>query len=410
MGLLVSSTAYSATSVVLNGNDDGAGSLRAALQSGANVIRVPRSVPAIRITQPLVYEGTAALRIIAHGQTVDASQLPATDDIFSVLNGANLTIDDLNFVGSSFEVNESPELPTGGKGVFVNVPEFREGLVLVKLSSVSVSNVGNHGIHVSDCTLRDQCGGGSGGLGQGSPASVSVKLNQVVVDNVGFGRQDADGVRVDERGDGDIYFSAINSIFSNVGADGIELDEGDNGDVVASVDGSVFDSNGEYCISIPFVLNSACDDDGDADVDDGFDIDEAGEGSIYASITNTRVTNNFDEGLDFDEEDAGDIVTRLKQVILSGNSDEGLKASEEGEGDLQVALGSITIANNNGTKEGIELEEEDSGNVKVRVLKSIAVGGNDEELKVEQGDDGEGVLKIRNSLIDAVDLDGVSQL
>lgn len=410
VSLAMSTVASSASVMVSNGNNAGAGSLRSALQSGATVIRIAHSVPAIQISEPLIYSGSAPLRILASGQTVDGSALAENDDMFSVTQGANLTIEELNFVGPAIGVNDNADSPIGGKGIFVNVPESSQGIISVKLNSVSVTGVGNHGIHISDCTLRDECGGGSGGLGEGSAASVSVKLNNVTVDKVGFGRQDADGVRVDERGDGNIYFSATNSTFINVGADGIELDEGNNGDVIASVNGSLFDKNGDYCTAIPFVSGGPCDDDGDADVDDGFDIDEAGAGSIYVSIRDTRVSNNVDEGLDFDEEDLGDIVVRLSNVQLVGNSDEGFKASEEDGGNIHAILRSVSAANNNGNKEGIEIEEEDAGDVRVRVSQSILIGGDKEALKVEQGDEGEGALKIRRSVIDAVDAKGVSQI
>ena len=62
-----------------------------------------------------------------------------------------------------------------------------------------------------------------------------MKLVDVLVDGVGFGKQDADGVRVDDRNDGDISFSAVNSVFVNVGADGVELDEGNDGSVFLAI-------------------------------------------------------------------------------------------------------------------------------------------------------------------------------
>ncbi len=405
-----SSAAATSFALVTNGDNDGAGSLRAALTSGANVVRISRSVASISVTEPLTYDGERRLKLVASGQTIDASGISGNGDIFAVTAGADLSLSNLNFIGNAVDVNPDANTTVGGKGIFVNVPESRQGVVRVTLDNVSVSNVGNHGIHVSDCTLRDECGGGSGGGGEGSLASVYVKLNDVTVNNVGFGTQDADGVRVDERGDGDIYFSAWNSSFLNVGADGIELDEGNNGDVVADVSNSLFDSNGEYCLAVPFVAGNACDDEGDPDVDDGFDIDEAGPGSLYARVQNTQVTNNFDEGLDFDEEDEGSIVMRVNNVLATGNEDEGIKASEEDEGSLRAALRRVTLANNNGSKEGVELEEANDGDVSVRVSDSTAIGGADEALKVEQTDEGNGRIKVRNSNIDELDLEGVTQL
>jgi len=406
--LSLNSVQAASSALVINGNDSGVGSLRAALESGANTIRISSSVAFITLSEPLSYDGERRLFIKGTGQVIDASALQDTADILSINDGANLQISNLDFIGNSSSINQDPLNPIGGKGIFVNVPETRQGLVRVVLNGVSVSNVGNHGVHVSDCTLRDECGGGSGGGGQGSPASVFVKLNNVMINRVGFGRQDADGVRVDERGDGDIFFYANDSKFLNVGADGVELDEGNNGNVISNVNNSQFDRNGEYCLAIPFVANGPCDDDGAPDADDGFDIDEAGEGSLFAQVSNTVVTNNFDEGLDFDEKDAGHVYARINKTVALNNADEGIKVSEEGEGNLVASLRRISISNNNDGDEGIELEEANAGDVRVRVVKSTLIG-SDEALKVEQDDEGEGILIIRDSNIDVLDLEGINQ-
>ncbi len=410
-GLLISSMADARSyQRVYNGNNDGAGSLRAALDNGATTIKINRSVSTISLTEPLYYNGERKLSIIGSGQMLDGSALVGNADIFTVSNGADLSLSNLNFVGNMNEVNEVPSNPVGGKGIYVSVPVNRTGVVKVSLDNIFVTRVGNHGVHISDCTLGDDCGGGSGGGGEGSPASVYVNANKLTINKVGFGKSDADGLRVDDRGEGSIYFYANNSSFLNVGADGVELDEGNDGFVVADVRNSLFDSNGEYCNLIPFVAGGPCDDDGDRDVDDGFDIDEAGAGSLFARIRNTRVTNNFDEGLDFDEEDGDSIQVWLANVYAAGNEDEAIKMSEEDDGDLRAFMRSVTTVNNNGSKEGIELEEEGVGDVAVTVLDSNMIGGGDEELKVEQGDEGVGTLKIRRSTIGALDLDNVDEI
>ena len=410
-GLALSNTTNaSGYALVSNGNDTGAGSLRAALTQGATTIGIKSSVSTISITETLEYDSVNQLRIIGTGQTIDASGISDNGDILSINEGANLSIENLSFIGNAASVNEDPTNPVGGKGIFVNVPVTQTQTVKVFLDNVDVTRVGNHGIHVSDCTLRDECGGGSGGGGEGSPASVYVNLNDVSVNTVGFGRQDADGVRVDERGDGSIFFVANNSNFLNVGADGVELDEGNNGDVITNVNNSLFDSNGEYCNVIPFIVSGPCDDDGDADVDDGFDIDEAGAGKLYARVRNTKVINNFDEGLDFDEEDEGNIIIAISDVLALGNSDEGIKASEEDDGGIKAYLSNVTIVDNNSEGEGIELEEESTGNVVVVIDDSNAIGGESEALQVEQEDEGTGTLQIRNSNFPVLDLEGVGQI
>lgn len=395
---------------VANGDNDGVGSLRAALEAGASFIHISGSVSSITITEPLTYHGENSLRIQGRNQTIDASGLQGNDNILSITSATDVTISKLHLIGNNFEVNKNPSTPSGGKGIFVYVPESSQGVVKLALNQITVSGVGNHGVHVSDCTLLDDCGAGSGGGGQGSSASVQVTLNRVVINDVGFGKQDADGVRVDERGGGNIYFSAQNSVFSNVGADGVELDEGGSGDVIADVRNSVFNNNGEYCALVRRVEAGPCDDDGEADVDDGFDIDEAGEGSLYASVWNSQVSNNFDEGLDFDEEDGGNIVMRVNNVTALSNADEGIKASEQGEGNLSATLQEISVANNNGRKEAVEIEEDDDGSVYVVVRDSTFVGGEDEALKVEQQGAGTGQLKIRRSKILGRDVDGISNV
>lgn len=280
----------------------------------------------IVVTETLEYTGTAALSIVGSGQTLDATGIAIDDDIIVVKNGADLTMSDLTLVGpGNYKGYFAEDKDEGGKGIFVDVPETRTGIVSVKLTDVTVSGTGYHGIHISDCPLGDSCG--SGGGGNGSPASIDVQLAGVTVDGFGFGSQDADGVRVDERADGDIYFTVTNSTFINVGADGVELDEGNNGDVVLNVGNSSFNNNGDYCLFDTNLLDTHdCYDDGDSDVDDGFDIDEAGPGSITGKIHNLIVSNNYDEGLDFDEEDAGGIDLEIVAASAFNNEDEGTVA------------------------------------------------------------------------------------
>ena len=266
------------------------------------------------------------------------------------------------------------------------------------LSNVTVTGTGNHGVHVSDCTLEDNCGGGSGGGGDGSPASIDVRLTNVLIEDSGNGKQDADGFRVDDRGDGDIYFTANLSAFIDNGADGVELDEGDNGNVVARVRNSVFDFNGEYCLIGPFVPGDDCDDDGDPDVDDAFDIDEAGQGSILGGVRNLTIVNNFDEGLDFDEEDEGGVDFSVVNVFSANNEDEGVKVSEEDDGDNVVKLRRVV------TDGDLEFEEADGGIVDIRIFGSEV--GDDMQIEADDGDDTtiDGFYKQRGTTVNG-DLD-----
>lgn len=391
------------SATVTNGDNAGPGSLRAALASGASKIRIKPSVSVITVTETLEYDGMTPLSINGAGQTIDGSGLTNNAaPIFAVTMGADLSISNLSFdAGGGNQGGPYSRLnPGGGKGIFVDIPSTRAGVVRVDLTNVSVMGTGNHGVHISDCSLGDDCGGGSGGGGDGSPASIDVRLVGVLIEDNGNGKQDADGFRVDDRGDGDITFFATNSAFLDNGADGIELDEGNNGNVYATVTNSTFDFNGEYCLVGPFVAGDDCDDDG-PDVDDAFDIDEAGPGSLVADVRNLTVINNFDEGLDFDEEDEGDARLDAADIYSENNEDEGIKVSEEGDGDNVARMRAVT------TDGDLEFEEDNGGIADVSINASFV--GDDMQIEADDGDPNtiDGYYKERGTtVVDALDFEG----
>lgn len=391
---MVANAAY-LEAVVTTNADSGPGSLRDALASGANTIGFDKGVGDITITSALNYDGTEPLTIKGRGQTIigHANAGP----ILRVREGADLFIEKLNFQGpGGYSINNTG----GGKGIYVKVPMDREGMVSVQLTNVSIKDVGKHGLHVSDCSLGNNCGAGQGvDAGQGSDASIFVQLTRVTVDGVGFGKQDADGVRVDERGRGDIIFNASGSVFKNVGADGVELDEGGAGDVIIGVRNSRFVSNGAYCADTdgsgpfdPIAIDPMCNDDGDPDVDDAFDIDESGPGGILGVVANVLVKDNYDEGLDFDTEgDTGINIVNLDlmQVVGSGNGDEAIKVSEEGKASVKVNMVGIDVAGD------VEVEEENDGDLQVWMTASN-VG---DDLKLSESDDGQGAVLLTDTTI-----------
>lgn len=411
LGTLVS-TAYAGGPPVFvtSGNNHGEGSLREALESGATNIIIKQSVPDIEITETLEYiKSDTSLSIKGFGQTIKAG-----DDftLLSITMGADLSVSKVNFQGKG---DFSASSQGSGKGIFVDVPLDRTGTVHLELSDVSVSGVAFHGIHVSDCTLADACGSGSGGGGEGSPASIHASLKRVTVSDVGNGKFDGDGVRIDERGEGDIICDVLDSSVWGAGADGVELDEGDEGSVYATVKNSVFNHNGGYCEIVEAypLLDPNCFDEGELDLDDGFDIDEAGDGSLVVDFNNVTVNHNFDEGLDFDEEGPGDIIARFKLVSADGNYDEGIKCSEEDVGNVDIELTACTVTNTQ-FNDGMEFESEDQGRIDVFVVNTEASGnGGDDpdrfDLRVLQDFDTDlGSLKIiSSSNIGSMDTDNV---
>lgn len=414
---------------VTNADDDGEGSLRYGLEvEQASKIEIDRKVGTIEILSTLTYAGEKSLSIKGRGATV-MTDLNVT--LLALTRGADLKIDDLHFVGpGGFDIMNRGDLGMdAGKGIFVDVRDDQTGTVKLDLKKVSVRGVANHGIHVSDCSLADDCGSGGGGGGDGSPASISVKLDQVTVDDAGNGKFDADGLRVDERGEGDIKFDAKNSTFINVGADGVELDEGNDGNIIVKVKKSDFSANGIYCDpailerylpdpdeaeydesekvtenDIPGPVSGSPDDscferevdlydsgfveayEFGIDVDDGFDIDEAGDGSLVAKVDRSSINDNFDEGLDFDEEGDGSVFIDLDRTEANGNTDDGYKVSEEDEGGVYGKLKRVVAISNDGN--GIVLEEADEGDLAFSVDKTETIGNADAGIEAVEEDEG----------------------
>lgn len=451
--LLAASPALSETLMVTTFDASGDGSLQAALDTAAasverTTILVSDAAGTLTTETGLTYNGPSALAIFGNGLTVAS---PNNVTLLSAIGTDELHLDGIRFEGpGGFSITERGDLDgTAGKGIFLDVADDAAGDIDLILSGVSVSGVAGHGVHVSDCTLADDCGGGGGGAGEGSPASINVRLNNVLIQNVGHGRFDADGLRVDERGEGDITLTAMDVTVQGVGADGIELDEGQEGDVTVEMISGNFIDNGAYCDpalleafmpavpeaefdegnmtadAIPGPITEAPDnsciervvdlyDDGTVeeyefaiDLDDGFDIDEAGPGSLFGSFTGGEMSGNLDEGYDFDEEDAGDIEVVFTGFAAYGNTDDGIKLSEADDGNVFLVATAIEATGNGGV--GIVAEEEDAGNLSMVLVGITTIGNDGGELGVEgvQEDAGEGhVYVIDSEIADGIETDG----
>lgn len=450
----LSTAAYAQQFIVTSAANRGDGTLRHAL-SLATAGEVDRIVVAtegdIQIRNGLSYGGSQALSIVGTGQTV----LGANDaTLLTSLGGGDLSIMGLSFQGpGGFSINERSDIDgVSGKGIFVDVPDGATGTISLYLTNVAVSQVGNHGIHVSDCTLADACGGGQDGSGDGSDASIALLLQNVTIDDAGNGKFDADGLRVDERGPGSVHLSVDGSLFTNVGADGVEVDEGQAGSVFATVTNTTFTANGNYCD--PSILDAFMPDadegefsDGEAslddipsaergspddgcfeleydlydsgsveafeigiDLDDGIDFDESGSGSIFASMVDVAITDNLDEGLDFDEADEGNIIINIIDSVATGNRDDGFKVSEEDDGGIVTIVSNSTAMENGG--KGFVFEAEDDSAL-FADFNGVSTSNNDDgdDTGLELVNEGEnsGFANVSNSSIaDGIDADGVA--
>lgn len=121
-----------------------------------------------------------------------------------------------------------------------------------------------------------------------------------------------------------------------------------------------------------------------SDLDDGFDIDEAGAGDLTAEITRTTVDGNRDEDLDFDEEDDGSIAVAVERTEAAGNGDEACKASEEGEGSHTAALQRVTFTGSG--NDAVEVEKADGGDVVVSVERATVTGTDGSGIKAVDAD------------------------
>jgi hypothetical protein len=442
--------------IVTNAADAGEGTLRSALVEAAKRDQSARVVIAtdedIVINDSLAYFGEAPLEIVGNGQLVRSAE---NVDLLVVANGADLAIRDLGFEGpGQFSILNRGDVEgqTAGKGIFVDVREDQTGTVEVALDNVSVKGVANHGIHVSDCTLADDCGGGAGGGGEGSPASIDVRLNNVTVDGVGNGKFDADGLRVDERDQGDIRLHVIGSEFARVGADGLELDEGQAGSIHATTIRTAFIDNGAYCdpamleaympaqpeaefddgevseSDIPGAVTGTPDDtcferevdrydsgsieayEIGIDVDDGIDFDEADAGDLNLTMMESRIAGNYDEGVDMDEAGPGDGNLQYVNTTSYRNADDGFKMSEEDAGSVN-GLMVASVSRDNGGK-GAVFEEEGDGNVAVTARSTDTRDNDDSQqtgFEVVQEDAGTGRLTISDSrILDGIEAEGVT--
>ncbi|MCK0094497.1 hypothetical protein MWU60_02845 [Yoonia sp. F2084L] len=435
------------TYIVTTNADSGAGSLRAALDAASAANTSARILVAVEgdiaIASSLTYSGTQPLDIAGNSNLIH-TDLNVT--LLSVPNGADLVVTNLAFRGpGGFSVENRGDLDgPAGKGIAIAVPTDRTGDVTLALTNVRVSDVAGHGVHLSDCSIADDCG-------NGSAAGLDITLTNVVIENVGHGRFDADGFRADERGAGSIMFRATGSDFKSAGADGVELDEGDHGDVSALISNASFIDNGNYCDpavfgrflpakvedefkndemaqdAIPGPVTNAPDNrcierevvlyrSGfvaeyafGIDLDDGIDLDEAGAGSIVTSMLNVIISGNRDEGVDWDEDGPGDINATFVKTEAFDNIDDGYKMSEAGTGSIFGMVDMASAVTNGG--KGFVFEEENSGNVVVTVTRTRTSqndDGDDTGLEVVQDDSGTGLLTVTDSQIaDGIDAAGV---
>lgn len=379
---LVTAPATAATIFVSNNANDGTGSFRAAV-AAANFdpsitsILFRRDLGTIALESTVIYSGPQDLNIDGRGTDI-GSAAPPPFDLFVANGGGDLTLRSLTF-------------RDGDNGVLVLIPPLAEGQVSVTLFDMTVIDNLRFGLSIDEDDPTPE-----------APFAASISL---VVASSHFARNglldtddedegDVDAVRVNERGDGDITAAVINSVFIDNGADGFELDEEGLGDATLTALGSSFDDNGVTRVG----------------GDDGLDIDESDDGSIWLNVVDSTFNGSTDDGIGLDEEGGGDLHMTLVQVEASLNADSGISADEGDEGDYEVKFVLVTADDN--LDKGADMTEAGDGDFDGRAVTSSFSFNADDGIAVEQLDAGSGVLHLVNVTIEdngnqAIDADGV---
>lgn len=340
-------------------------SLRAAIDSANNNSQIESIVFAkdayISLSAPVIYTGSQALKLVGKGAIIDGSNAGSftlDEDLTAITEDGTLVFN----TASNISISNLTVTNSATRGIVVNIPENAAAQdIQVQLRGVNILDSALFGLHIDD--NADEFDDGSAG----SAAGIDLKITHSNFIGNGTGAIDFDGVRVDERAEGDITAFIAHTHIDGNGGDGIELDEAGNGDVDATMVNVSINDNGFY---------------NEADLDDGFDIDEADGGDIDVKLIKVSANNNKDEGLDFDEAGDGDMIMKLRHVVANDNNDEGIKADEEDAGDIKVKLNHVLIADNG--DDGMQLTELGEGEINGRLSNVDAQNSAKYGVKAEQ--------------------------
>jgi len=321
---------------------------RANLNAHTNVIIFSRNAK-ISLSGPVIYSGDQPVKLVGNGAVIDGSRAGSfvlDRDLTAVTKDGSLVFN----TAADISIKNLSVVYSATRGVVINVPESAVGDdISVKLNRVAITGSALYGLHIDD--NLDEFDDGTAG----SAIGIDLKISNSMFTGNGTGAIDFDGIRVDERGDGDINALIINTKIDANGGDGIELDEGGDGHVIATMLNVSINDNGFY---------------NPADLDDGFDIDESGDGDIEVQLINVTASNNKDEGLDFDEANDGSVELKLLGVVANSNTDESIKVDEEGAGDIEARLSNVTV--DNAGDDGIQFTELGEGEIEASLSKVIA--------------------------------------
>jgi hypothetical protein len=256
--------------LVTSSANAGPGSFRAAIDRanadpGIGLVVFTGRARTIALQSTVVFSGAQDLTIEAAGVVLDGAAIGA-GPAFLLTGGGDLTVLGLT-------VRNAP-----AEGIDIEVPPTATGTVRLTLAGVAIVGNAGHGVLVND-QVDPSTSDGVPPNPAGSAASIAVALLNTRFENNGYSVSDRDGLRVNEGGDGSLWFLGRLVTADGNAADGIELDERGPGDVRLDLWGGRITGNGVFDPS---------------DLDDGFDIDESGDGSIVGTVAFTTASDNFE--------------------------------------------------------------------------------------------------------------------
>ncbi len=393
---------------VTNGNDHGPGSLRAAFLSGANKISIRPAVGDIRIDSVLEYAGDGPLQLIGNNKKIISN---GDFNVLQVTNAESVYIENLTLQGpGDFDFDNIGI----GLGLLLYIGPEKTGTVKLDMKGVTILDVGYRAIQVTDCVDLSTCGPGGTERGFGSPASIFVNLDNVSVGNSGFGFADGDAVRIDERGPGGIVFQAKNSYFGNLGGAAIELNEDDDGDVFVDVRRVTMESTGSYCLASPISVDNLCTTEVNGELtralDDGFEIFEAGNGSVLGRLTDLMSDSNVASGYDINESGLGGVQLSMFKLEAKRNESTGVSIISKDDGDMVIDMKRMDVSGNSGT--GIELRAKDNAQLHLDFRNGGAFANGQQDLRMIQDNaDQPGSLTVRGGVtLEFVQLVNVNEI
>jgi hypothetical protein len=387
VGAATSSVAQAGSATVTSSGDAGAGSFRAAVEqandnASIGQIVLTGNLDPIELQSTVLYHGPQSLTIVGNGAVLDGTDLTGTSDAFRVETPGDLSVVGLTIANAA------------GEGLEYQVPANASGTKQVSLNGVRVLGGdpelgrGGHGVLLNDQTFPDEAGDPDAEpdpippTPDGSAASLDVSVLNSEFDGNGFGALDRDGLRVNEGGAGDLTIVVRNTLATDNGADGIELDERGDGNADFTVSGSQITGNGSFHELFPPANPD------EVDLDDGMDVDESNAGHVIGQLTNSIASDNFEEGWDFNENDAGDFRVDMTNVQASRNLEEGVDFEEDddfaGGGDLLTILVGVTADQNEGGDAGLKIREKGVGDLAATVRGAQANGNDGDGVNVRE--------------------------